>query len=163
MTTYFPFAPSRRSVPQFAPTLDGAQHSCSCTWSLFGQRYYLNCFDQNGALVFSKPIVETPAAAAINALSWSAVAGKVMATTQSPHGYKIGSVVELTIAGCLPDAYNGTFMCVITGAASFTFAMVSDPGANVAAGSFSFLIDIAAGYFSQSAIIYRNGSFEVSP
>ncbi len=163
MTTYFPFAPSRRNVPQFAPTLDGQQYSCTCSWNLFGQRYYLTCFDQTGTLVFSKPVVDTPAAAPINSLAWNGLSNKVTATTQAPHGYKIGSLVELTITGCAPDAYNGVFMCVITGVSAFTYAMVANPGANVVAGAYSQIIDIAAGYFQTSTIVYRNQTFEVSP
>ncbi|MDR3449357.1 MAG: hypothetical protein P4M15_06370 [Alphaproteobacteria bacterium] len=70
MTTYFPFAPSLRQAPQFSPTLDGSTYNCVCFWNLFAQRYYLNCYDGSGTLVFSRPIVETAPALAIETMTW---------------------------------------------------------------------------------------------
>ncbi len=60
MTTFFAFAPSRRAVPQFSPTLDGSQYLCTVTWNLFGQRYYLGCYDLSGALQFFVAMVGSP-------------------------------------------------------------------------------------------------------
>ena len=163
MTTYFPFTPSRDSVPQFSPTLDGAQYLYTCTWNLFAQRYYLNCLDADGNRIFSRALVETPPALALESLTWSELTGLVTATTQAPHGYAIGSAVGLTVAGCSPDTYNGAALVTITGPSSFTYPLSADPGANVVAGSASQLIDMAAGYFAASTLIFRNSAFEVAP
>ena len=32
------------------------------------------------------------------------------------------------MSGCTPAAYNGTFVVTVTGTASFTYTMLSDPG-----------------------------------
>ena len=163
MTTYFAFTPSRTSVPQFSPTLDGSQYLCSCTWNLFAQRYYLNCFDQDGNRIFSQALVETPPALALNTLAWSELTMLVTATTQTPHGFQTGAAVTLTIAGCSPDAYNGAQAATITGPSTFTYPLNADPGSNVVAGSASTLINMAAGYFQTSTLVFRNSAFEVSP
>lgn len=60
MTTY-QFQPSNSSPFQFQPTLDGNIYTCTVTWNLFGQRWYINCISQNGALVFSRAMVGSPA------------------------------------------------------------------------------------------------------
>lgn len=49
-------------------------------------------------------------------------------TTASPHGYTVSDQVWLTIAGVTPAAYNGTFLCTITGASTFTYALATNPG-----------------------------------
>ena len=163
MTTYFAFTPSRRSAPQFSPTLDGAQYNCVCTWNLFAQRYYLNCIDLSGNLVFSRPIVETPPAVPINSLSWSELSGLVTAVTVNPHGFAIGGSIWLTIAGASPDAYNGDVLVNVTGPSAFTYPLAANPGSNLVVGTASFMVNLAGNYFQTSSIIYRNAQFEVSP
>ena len=163
MTTYFAFVPSLSAAPRFQPTLDGEQYVCSCFWNLFAQRYYLNCVDSNGDLIFSLPLVETPAAIALNSVTWSELTGHVTATTQTPHGYPLGAAVELTIAGCSPVGYNGAQLVMITGPSAFTYPLDADPGAAIVSGSATQMVNLAGGYFLTSTIIYRNQTFEVSP
>lgn len=59
MTT-FPFIPSNNTPFQFQPTLDNNPYTCVVTWNLFGQRYYLNCLDLSGNLIFCKAMVGSP-------------------------------------------------------------------------------------------------------
>lgn len=54
--------------------------------------------------------------------------GTAVATTMNPHGYPIGDEISLTIAGAIPTAYNGTFDCLITGASTFIYAPLTNPG-----------------------------------
>lgn len=49
-------------------------------------------------------------------------------TTAAPHGLATGNSV--TIAGATAAAYNGTFLIAVTGASTFTYVMLSDPGGN---------------------------------
>jgi len=49
-------------------------------------------------------------------------------TTSAPHGLVTGNSV--TISGTTPAAYSGTFLITVTGASTFTYTMLSDPGAN---------------------------------
>lgn len=67
------------------------------------------------------------APAAISTMTWSG--GTVTVTTAAPHGMTVSDVLNLTIAGATPTAYNGADrICTITGASTFTFPLVSNPG-----------------------------------
>jgi hypothetical protein len=48
------------------------------------------------------------------------------ATTNTPHNLTSGNTIVMS--GCTPAAYNGTFVVTVTGIASFTYTMLSDPG-----------------------------------
>jgi hypothetical protein len=47
------------------------------------------------------------------------------ATTSGSHGLITGNYV--TITGCTPAAYNGTFSVTVTGETTFTYTMLTDP------------------------------------
>ena len=49
-------------------------------------------------------------------------------TTTSAHGLSTGNVI--TMIGCTPAAYNGTFSVTVTSSTTFTYTMLSNPGAN---------------------------------
>jgi hypothetical protein len=88
-------------------------------------------------------------------LSWSN--GVVTATTTLPHGYSIGDVQELTMAGNVPTGYNGTYICTITGTSSFTYIR-TNPGSLITAGSYtpedvSELVAMATTFFSQGSAV----------
>jgi hypothetical protein len=80
--------------------------------------------------------------------------GTVTAIAAAPHGFAIGDTVPLTIAGCVPSGYNGTFNCVVTGASSFAYVLPSNPGANTAPGTYTEedvneLVSQATTFFAQ--------------
>lgn len=50
------------------------------------------------------------------------------ATTVANHGLQTGDYV--TITGCTPSAYNGSFVITVTGSTTFTYTMLSNPGGN---------------------------------
>lgn len=162
MTTYFPFTPSTQSVPQFQPTLDGTQYSATLTWSLFGQRYYVNLYTLSGTLVFCRPLIESLASLAIEDADWDPDTSTAQITTSVPHGYAPGASIELTIADMVPAAYNGLFLCLITGPDTFSYPVSIDPGLATQTGDVSYLISMTAGYFD-STMVYRNGQFEINP
>jgi hypothetical protein len=59
------------------------------------------------------------------------------ATTAAAHGRTTGDSV--TVYGATPSAYNGTFTITVTGATSFTYTMLSDPGGTATTvGAYSF-------------------------
>lgn len=70
----------------------------------------------------------------LSSLAWSG--GIVTATTAAPHGYANAAVVKMTIAGATPSAFNGIYDCTITGASTFTYDLVSDPGAETIPGTY---------------------------
>lgn len=95
--------------------------------------------------------------AAISTLSWAG--GTVTATTTAPHGMTNGDVLNLTIAGANPTAYNATDrICTITGASTFTFPLAADPGATVAPGTWapigvSVLAAMGNTFFAQGSAV----------
>lgn len=60
MTTLIPFNPAPNANFQFQCTLDGAPYNVICTFNAYGQRYYVNVYDLNGTLVFSRPLIGSP-------------------------------------------------------------------------------------------------------
>src|SRR5688572_20650044 len=92
---------------------------------------------------------------AISTLAWSG--GIVTATTAAPHGYEINDTIELTIVGSTPTGYNGTYLCTITGASTFTYIR-PNPGVMVTAGSYTpedvtELNAMATTFFSQGSSV----------
>jgi hypothetical protein len=59
MTTIL-FNPSPLANFQFNPTLDGVTYVAICTWNIYGERYYINIYDNNGTLIVTNPIVASP-------------------------------------------------------------------------------------------------------
>lgn len=66
MTTYTQFTPSVTQNFTFQPTLDGAVHNIIITWSLFGQRWLVNCYDLSNNLIFARPLRSSPVGTDIN-------------------------------------------------------------------------------------------------
>ena len=64
----------------------------------------------------------SPDGIAVESLSWS-TDGTAPATTTAPHGYKVGTVVALTIAGAVPNGYNGLVDALISGPDSIEVRM----------------------------------------
>jgi len=162
LTTYFPLTPSNFITPTFQPTLDGTVYTCNVNWNLYGNRYYLICYDTDNNVVFNVAIVTSPPAQTLASLVWSAATLSVTATTSTPHGFKIGTIVQLTIVNANPAGYNGAYNVAITGSATFTYPLSAYPGQVVSPGSASWQISLCRGYFN-STIVYRNSQFEVSP
>ena len=162
--TNYPFVPSSVSAPQFQPTLDGQQYLVQLFWSLFGQRYYVQCSTIQGVLIFNVPLVESPGGVTVQSLAWNDETGNAQGTTSVPHGYKLGATVALTVSGASPVGYNGQQLVLITGPSSFTYPMVvtSDPGPATVGGVLSYDINIAGGYFA-STLVFRNSAFTVTP
>jgi hypothetical protein len=73
------------------------------------------------------------APAAITSIVWSA--SVVTVTTTAAHGIPVGQIVPVTIAGVTPAGYNGTFQATSTGSNTFTYPLVSNPGAETVLGT----------------------------
>lgn len=71
-------------------------------------------------------------ALALTSLTWSG--SVVTATTTAPHGIPNGQIIPVTISGATPTGYNGTFQATSTGASTFTYPLVSDPGSETIPG-----------------------------
>ena len=162
MTTFFAFTPSPLAPFQFQAALDGATYNVAVLWNVFRQGWYVRISSQDGTTVGFRALVASPAGFTISGATWDS--GIATITTASPHGYKIGSTIALTISGMSPDGYNGQVMALITGASTFTYALATYPGSATEFGTASYNISLTAGYFS-STLIYREATqqFEISP
>jgi hypothetical protein len=67
-------------------------------------------------------------AKAVSALTQTG--GIATATTTAPHGFTVGDTVWLVISGANVIAYNGSFLCSITGASAFTYAVPAGTAAS---------------------------------
>src|SRR5580658_2039865 len=73
---------------------------------------------------------------ALTSVAWSG--GIVLATTAATiPGLNNGDTFITTIAGVSPAGYNGTFSATVTGANTFTYALATNPGAQVSVGTFT--------------------------
>lgn len=163
MTTLFNFQPPAQSNYQFQPVLDGNPYTAVVPYLMFGQRWYLALLALNGSLIFYRSLVGSPGGVSVQAMSWQT--GYVNVQTTAPHGYRVGQTVELTVKGCAPAAYNGSFPCLITGDDTFSYPLAGDPGAASTLGTATYDLNLAWGYFQTSTLVYRapTQQFEVTP
>jgi len=90
----------------------------------------------------------------LNTLTWTT--GIVTATDSTGHGYPTGQSISLTIAGNTATGYNGTFICTITSATQFTYAVATNPGTSggttvVTDADVASLVNKVSAYFTQSS------------
>ena len=163
MTTFIQYNPPPRQPFVFNVTLDGQAYTATVIWGLFGRRLYLNLVDVAGRLIFSRPMLGSALGSPIQSVSWQL--GIATIFTAAPHGFAIADTVAATISDCVPDVLNGTRNVLITTATAFTFPLSPDPGNVSVLGKVDYNINIAAGYFARSSLVYRpqSNTFEVSP
>jgi|GEM_PF-1375094 hypothetical protein len=170
MTSFINFISNSTQPFQAQVTLDGQVYNLTVTYPLFGQRPFVNLYALDGTLIVAQPMTASPDGVAIESLSWSTI-GIVTATTTAPHGYKVGSVVALTIAAATPSGYNGLVEALITGPDTFQYDLATDPGEATIFGNASFNFNLVGGFqdengaYFTSTLIFRESSqqFEVNP
>jgi len=91
---------------------------------------------------------------AITTISWASSVATV--TTTAPHGFTIADTLLVTIVGAVPSGYNGTFTATITGASTFTYPLVVNPGSTSSVGTYTLedvaeLNAMATTFFAQGA------------
>ena len=166
MTTFTDFIPTATAPFRFSPVLDGQPHTLVVTWGLAGQRWYVNLFDQTGALVFYLPLIGSTSAIATSSLTWDVTTQLVTITTAVPHGLIIGSIVRLTIAGILPSSYNGIVDVISVRPNMLMYPQTTDPGGDATVqGTIGRDINLGAGYLQTSTLVFREATqqFEVNP
>jgi hypothetical protein len=58
--TIVPFLPSPLAAFRFSATLDDSLYDCVVHWNVFGQRWYLSVYDQDGVRILTLPRVASP-------------------------------------------------------------------------------------------------------
>lgn len=161
MTDFFAFSPPPTQAFQFQPTLDGESYAAVVTWSLFGARWMLNLYRADGTLIFALPVIGSADEVLVQAASWAN--GYVVLTL--PHGYARLTTVDVHVSGFVPEAYNGNVRALVTAPNTIIYPLAADPGEVSTLGKVDAPINLAAGYFDESMLIFRESSqqFEVDP
>jgi hypothetical protein len=159
---YYPFDPTPATVVTFSPTFDGNIYNISVSWSVARHGYYVNCYDSNGAHIFSVPLTESLPALEIGSLVYDATIPVTRAKLNTPHGYRPGTMVITVIEGTTPLDYSGTYMCLCEDRSTISWWSPNYPGPPKQYGQANFMISMTAGYFN-STLIFRHNRFEVRP
>ena len=93
-------------------------------------------------------------AKAITSLAWSG--SVVTVTTAAPHGLTNGDTLPVTIAGATPSGYNGSYTATVTGASTFTYPLVSNPGSETIPGT--YILNDVAELISMNSTFFAQGS-----
>jgi hypothetical protein len=93
---------------------------------------------------------------AISTAVWAS--SVVTITTATPHGIPVSDVVEGIIVGITPTAYNGTFDVTSTGTNTFTYALVSNPGASTITASSKFTLEDVQDLVAMNTTFFAQGS-----
>lgn len=84
-------------------------------------------------------------------------------TTAAPHLLVTGNLV--TLAGVTSSAYNGSYTITVTGASTFTFTMLADPGGNASVvGTYTIprFVQIAQVPANPTTVAFLTGRFVVT-
>lgn len=108
--------------------------------------------------LLTQPSSLTPLLSGSHAItSITQTTGTATATTTSPHGFTVSDTIELTIAGSTIAAYNGTFLCTITGASAFTYAVPSGT-TSPATGASVYTVEDVAELLAQVTTFFAQGT-----
>lgn len=161
-TTFITFTPQPRGIPfQFQLELDGVGYLATVKWNAFGQRWYVSLVSNNGVPIFNQALIGSTEAVQIQSLSWEN--GLVTMKCAFPHSFKVGDTNNITVRGCAPDLYNGTFLAWAQDLETLVYRVATPPGEASLLGVTSYEINLAGGYFQQSRLVFRQGTqqFEV--
>jgi hypothetical protein len=162
MTTYFQFLPSNRKAQSFAPTFDGNIYNVTVYWNISAQRYYVNCKDLSGNLIFMVPLVGNSNPFQILSMIYDPLNQRVIAEVDEQYYLRIGRVLQANVINCVPNQYNGSGFLYVLSHNQIYYPLATDPGPATVLGVIDYLISMTKGYF-QSTMIFRNGYFEVNP
>jgi hypothetical protein len=134
-----------------APDLQqsGAILSFGGTNTSVGTESFLTVFEDL-APILSDPF---PLASAV----WAA--GEVTVTTLNPLPPSTGgpgTIIQTLITGFVPTGYNGNFACTVTGANTFTYGVIPDPGVTITVGQAQ--LAAAAQLNAQVSSFFRQGT-----
>jgi hypothetical protein len=155
LSTLISFTPSITQAFQFQPTIAGTQYNAVITWSLFGQRYYLNLSTLDGTLLCCTALVATgPTLSAT--LNWAdtGVGGIATVTTASAHNVPLGQVVNMTVSET-GTAFDGEWQGLSTGTMTLTYAL-SNPNVSLQqTGKVDFPVNAIAPFGIDGAFLFR--------
>lgn len=144
MSTTIQFTPSTAGPFQFKPTIANTLYTAFVTQNLFGGRYYLNLFDQSGALVLSRPLSSTgPKLQAT--LTWedTGIGGLATITTASAHNVPVGQLANVYVSQT-GASFNGLWQVLSVSEIELTYALPNPNFVQPLPGSVSFPVNLVA-------------------
>jgi hypothetical protein len=163
VTTVVPFSRSTIVTPQYSVVLDGVSYTVLVTWNVSAQRYYVNIYGNNKTLIVCRPLVQTSHSNPITDIYYDQNLGVMIVTLLNYIYRPIGQIIKYTLENFNPSILNGTINALTLSMNQFSFPIDNDPGAIITLGSAGRYMDMAAGYFQNSTLIFRNNAFEVNP
>jgi hypothetical protein len=165
-TTFYTFQPTPAGIPfQFQPTLDGNVYLATVRWNVFGQRWYIALDANNGVPVFNQALISSMPAVDLQTGRWengrAYLQGIVPWVTL---GFEPGITYDITVRGCLPEAYNGRMLPALAhDEFTLSYPLPTPPGDMTKLGQGSYDTNMAGGYFRESSLVYRESTrqFEV--
>ena len=88
-------------------------------------------------------------------LVYSSGTSTVTGTVTAGHGFPVGDMVLVTVTGCTPSGYNGTFLATVSSTTEFTYEMNTSLGAcsvlgTVTDGDVEALVAMNTTFFAQN-------------
>jgi hypothetical protein len=166
MTTYTDFAPAPRRPFRWQLTLDGGLYAGVIYWNVSGQRWFVSIKTTSGALIVARALIASPDALPTASLTWDGVRRRATVTTPTPHGQRIGSVVEMTISRVSPAFYNGVQLLTVRSPFVMDYPLPVDPGTPALVQGFvGYDLNLLGSYFKVSTLVFRESSqqLEVAP
>jgi hypothetical protein len=164
MTTYIKFIPSNSVAPRFTTTFDEDSYTIIVTWNVASQRYFINVYSIVGNWICTVPMIETEIGNKITDISYDKYNNVLVVTINGNLWRPPGMIVKFDIENCVPDDINGSYDCLMLNSNTFTIpAPVATRGQVTILGSATRFMNLVAGYFQSSSLIYRNRMFEVRP
>jgi hypothetical protein len=154
--------------------LDGQYYNIKITWNVSAQRYYVNVYGSDGLWVVTVPLVSSPPSRPIETVTYDPFQLVLLVQMVSPTKWPLplspeglsqspGTITDYTLAGFVPNTYNGLFRGMQLNATQFTVPMAVNPGSLIVTGYVSRQLNMLAGIFQTSTLIYRNNAFEIGP
>lgn len=124
MSTSLQFVPNTSGPFQFKPTIDGTLYTAQITYSLFGQRYYLNLYDQSNDLVLCRSLVSSGPQVSVT-LTWEDLGvsgGLATIETSGNHNVPVGQLVNVYVSQT-GTAFDGLWQALAVSATELTYGL----------------------------------------
>lgn len=165
MTQYYPIVINEIQAPNFQALFDGLSYQIIVTWNTAAQRYYINIYENTGALIVATPLTVTSSGIELLSLVWDRnqqiMTAEMAYFIGTPR--PVGQIVKYTLQDCDPDSLNKEYECNVLSPTTFSFSMVSDPGPINRLGSAQRYLNMIGPWFKISTLIFRDDQFEVRP
>jgi hypothetical protein len=140
-SVFVDFTPSTVGPFTFQPVIGGVTYNATITWNLFGQRFYLNLYDQGGNLILCTALVASgpriPATFVWNSPQTAT------ATTLTPHNVPLGQIAQVRMSET-DSGFDGSVQALGTGPNTLDYTIANPNVAQPAVGIVDFALNLVA-------------------